>query len=230
MESIADLLHAMAALAWPTIVVIILFLFRDNVKEVIESAKSRKFTVRIAGNELTMDEISQQQLKIISDLQKQLVDLQERLESLTAGGRGPLAGETTGPITESQQPVNRILWVDDTPKENAYLIQSFREQGIDVVTALSTEEALRKFARGSRGFDRIITDMGRFEAGRFNPLAGIELTRRIRPSDPDIPIILFTNPRTAQEKREEAQAAGIDDVTASATALLKLLRPSLYDV
>jgi len=229
MDTFPDLLRALAALAWPTIVIVILFLFRTNLKEVIESAKSRRFTVKVAGNELTMEEINEQQLNLISDLQKQVVDLQQHLQGLSTGGRVPDMTETTSMIDERLQEVSRILWVDDNPKNNAYLIQSFQEQGIDVITALTTEEALRKFSRGSRGFDSVITDMGRNESGRFNPFAGIELTRRIRPADPKIPIILFTSPRTVREKREEALAAGVTEVTSSATGLLKMVQVDLRD-
>lgn len=229
MDTIADLLRALATLAWPTIVIILLFLFRRNIRELIESAKSRRFTVRVAGNELTMEEINEQQLSLISDLQSQVVDLQQHIRALSTGGRVPDGSETGRTAAERLQEVNRILWVDDSPKENAYLIQSFQEQGIDVVTALSTEEALRKYSRGSRGFDSVITDMGRFESGKFNPFAGIELTRRIRPADPEIPIVLFTNPRNAREKREQALAAGVTEVTASATELLKMVQVDLRD-
>lgn len=230
MNTIPDLLQALAALSWPAIVVIILILFRDNVREIIDSAKSRGFTVRVAGNELTMEEVSEQQLNLISDLQQQLVELQAQVGGITTGGRGPGLAESAPTAGERRQEVSRILWVDDKPKSNAYLIQSFQAQGIDVVTAFSTDEALRKLSRGSRGFDRVITDMGREESGKFNPIAGLELTRRIRPAAPDIPIILFTSPRAAHERREEAYAAGIDEVTSSATELLKLLQINLYDV
>lgn len=229
MDTIPDLVQALAALAWPTIVIIILLLFRANVREIIESAKLRRFTVKVAGNELTMEEINEQQLNLISDLQRQVVDLQQHLQALSTGGRVPEMTETARTIDQRLQEFNRILWVDDNPKQNAYLIQSFQEQGIDVITALSTEEALRKFSRGSRGFDSVITDMGRQESGRFNPFAGIELTRRIRPADPKIPIILFTSPRTVREKRDEALAAGVTEVTASATALLKMVQVDLRD-
>lgn len=224
MDALADLLRALAALAWPAIIVILLFLFRQNVREVIESAKSRRFTVKVAGNELTMEEISEQQRNLISDLQQQVVGLQSQLQGLSSGGRGPALGEGVRAVEEGVEGINRILWVDDEPKRNAMLIQSFQEQGIDVITALSTEEALRKLSRGSRGFDRVITDMGRFESGKFNPFAGIELTRRIRPAYPDIPIILFASAQGAREKREQALAAGVTEVTSSATGLLKLLR------
>ncbi len=224
MDALAELLRALATLAWPAIIVILLFLFRRNVRELIESAKSRRFTVKVAGNELTMEEISEQQRNLISDLQQQVVDLQSQLQGLSSGGRGPAVGEGARILEEGVEGINRILWVDDEPKRKAMLIQSFQEQGIDVITALSTEEALRKLSRGSRGFDRVITDMGRFESGKFNPFAGIELTRRIRPAYPDIPIILFTSAQSAWEKREQALAAGVTEVTSSATGLLKLLR------
>lgn len=56
MTELKDLLDGVAALLWPLIVIAILYLFRPAVVAIIESAKSRKFTLKVGGQELTMEQ------------------------------------------------------------------------------------------------------------------------------------------------------------------------------
>lgn len=218
MENIGQILQGLASLAWPVIVIIILFGFRSSVTALLESARARKFTIKVAGNELTMEEASEQQRALISDLQKQIVDIQKSIEAV----RG------TQPVSEAvveerkAAAANTILWVDDKPRNNAFLIESLTEQGISVTTAQSTAEALAMFT--NKKFDRIISDMGRYEEGRFNAVAGLELTRQIRAADRRIPIVIYTSIRSAQEQRQAAIDAGVTEITASPTVLLNALQ------
>jgi hypothetical protein len=50
------LLRGMAALLWPLIAIAVLILFRPTVMAIIDSAKSRKFTLKLGGQELAMDQ------------------------------------------------------------------------------------------------------------------------------------------------------------------------------
>lgn len=63
MESLAKLLSAIATLAWPVAFAYALFRFAAPLKKLIESAHERKFTIKVAGNELTMEEVSEQTQK-----------------------------------------------------------------------------------------------------------------------------------------------------------------------
>lgn len=54
MESLAKLLSALASLAWPTIFAVLIFMLFEPLKKLIESARGRKFTIKVAGNELNM--------------------------------------------------------------------------------------------------------------------------------------------------------------------------------
>ena len=69
MEPLAKLLSALASLAWPVIFVVLIFVFFDPLKKLIESARGRKFTIKVAGNELTMEEASEIQRQTVSDIQ-----------------------------------------------------------------------------------------------------------------------------------------------------------------
>jgi CheY-like chemotaxis protein len=218
MDQMGTLIQAIAALAWPLIVIIILISFRDVVKAVLDSAKWRKFTIKVGGNELTMEEANEQQRQLISDLQKQIVDIKKTLDAFTAT-RQVKETESVGMTTDK---VKSILWVDDVPRNNATLVETLSNIGIDVVTATSTAEAVAKFE--SKKFDRIISDMGRNESGQYNRTAGISLINQIRSIDRNIPIVIYSSSRTAQTYRQEALAAGANEITSSAMTLLNALQ------
>lgn len=218
MEDTAKLLQALATIAWPLLVAFFLIRFGSVIKSVLETAKGRKFSFKVAGNELTMEEASEQQRVLINDLQKQIVEIQKRLE----------AHSVLPPKTEIRQiegtapKVKSILWVDDNPKNNAFLIANISELGIEVDTVLSTAEALSRFE--SKKYDRVISDMGRREEGRYNQAAGIDLAKQLRAIDKNIPILIYSSARAAQSLRDEAYSAGVNEITSSATTLLNSLK------
>ncbi|HRQ42195.1 MAG TPA: response regulator [Chloroflexota bacterium] len=226
MENIPAIIESIALLAWPVIVIVILFSFRSSVKELIESGKSRKFTVKVAGNELTMEEINDQQRTLIADLQKRVGELQEQVDTILNNKRPseiqPSEENSKRVLNEEiADKVRLILWVDDQPKNNSFLIQGLQDQGIQVVTALSTNEAIEKFQNVR--FDRVITDMGRQEDGRFNPVAGIELTKIIRRTNANVPIFAYTSSR-GMSHQQAAYTAGITGITTSPSELLSSLQ------
>ena len=88
------LLRGMAALLWPLIAIAVLILFRPTVMAIINSAKSRKFTLKLAGQELTMEQAIGQIDERIKALQLQVVakgivtDFEyEKLENLANDGQ-----------------------------------------------------------------------------------------------------------------------------------------------
>jgi CheY-like chemotaxis protein len=218
MENASKLIQALAYIAWPLIVAFLLIRFGSVIKSVLASAERRKFTFKVAGNELSMEEASEQQRVLINDLQKQVVEIQKRLEvsQLT-----PTKAEVKR-IENALPKVKSILWADDNPKNNSFLIANLSELGVEVDTALSTSEALSKFE--SKKYDRVISDMGRKETGKYNQTAGLDLTRQIRSIDNDVPILIYCSSRAAQEFRNEALAAGANEITSSPTVLLNALR------
>ena len=172
MEGISTLVTSIATILWPIIVIAILFLFRKSVQGLIDSARGRKFTVKIGEMELSMDELSKQQGDMIKDLQKRVNELQRKIEMKSAmleatsmpkledeAGAEELAEESQEPenlretaskpnaesvTLDIDDDISDILWVDDHPKNNAFLIDSLQYQGISVSTAANTEEADRK--------------------------------------------------------------------------------------
>lgn len=212
MQDFAALVSALASLAWPVVAVFLLVWLRGPVGELIASAKQRKFKIVLAGNELSMEEAAQQQSQVVLDLQTKLAELEKRLGPPPEAAAAPMAARTVAPAR-----VRRVLWVDDIPRNNSYLIAALQERGVEVDTALSTDEGLAKFA--AQRYDVVVTDMGRAE-GRT---AGIDLVRRLRALGTQVPLYIYCSVDSAKRWRDEALQAGASDITASGTSLLGVL-------
>jgi CheY-like chemotaxis protein len=115
-----------------------------------------------------------------------------------------------------------VLWVDDFPDNNAPLIEYIQKAGFEVVTALTTAEAIAKFSE--QDFDRVVSDMRRTEYGRQVETAGLELTKQIRTRNNHIPIFIFTTAQSLEAYRDAAISAGVTDMTDLPVALLHMLQ------
>lgn len=209
MDALAKLLSALASLAWPLLFAVLLYHLFGPIRTLVESARGRKFTIKVAGNELTMEEASEQQRAIVSDLQTKLAELEKRIGS----GIVPLLGTISPPTTSSK----RLLWVDDNPKNNSYLVASLEERGVRVDIALSTDEALAKFK--TTQYDIVVSDMGRPEGNK----AGLDLTTKLKEFRPNVPVFIFCGASAARNLRDEALKVGVTEITSSATTLLSVL-------
>jgi len=209
MEPLANLLSALASLAWPAICAVVIFIFFEPFKKLIESARGRKFTIKVAGNELTIEEASEIQRQTVSDIQSKLAELEKRLATSTPGAF--VLESTPSRISK------RILWVDDLPKNNSFLVASLEERGAKVDVAVSTQDGIEKFK--AIPYDIVVSDMGRPESDK----AGIDLAKRIHKLNPHVPFFIFCGGWAARNLREEALAAGITEITSSGTTLLSQL-------
>lgn len=216
METLPEILKAIATLLWPVIVIAIMLIFRKPVEELIATARSRKFAVKVGEVELSMEEYNKQQSDLIKDLQSQVATLQKSLGQHEHGRVEYQAVETAArPQTRS------ILWVDNHPRNNAVLMENLREAGISVTSALDSQEALGKLRTLS--FDKVVTDLDHPDNGKSNATAGIELVKSVRVMDKDIPIYIYTSAGKAEKMFLEAQEAGANQITGSATILMALL-------
>jgi CheY-like chemotaxis protein len=209
MDGLSKLLSALASLAWPLLFAAVLFQLRDPIRTLIDSARGRKFTIKVAGNELTMEEASEQQRVILSDLQNRIAELQKHVE--------PIVNVENVVHDASVGTPKIVLWVDDRPRNNSYLVAAMVERGLRVDIALSTDEALTEFS--DILYDFVISDMGRPEGEK----AGIDLVRKLRARNPKIPIFIFCGSWAAQKLRAEALQAGATEITSSSTTLMTLL-------
>lgn len=215
MQEFAGLVSALSSLAWPALAAFVLVWLRGPIAELIASAKGRKFKLVIAGNELSMEEAAQQQSQALLDLQAKVAELEKQLgppPEAAAAAAAPMAARTVA----APRP-RRVLWVDDRPRNNSYLIAALQQRGVEVDTALTTDEGLARFA--AERYDAVVSDMGRPE-GRT---AGLDLVRRLRGQGVQVPLYIYCSADAAQRWRGEALQAGANDITASGSTLLGAL-------
>lgn len=106
----------------------------------------------------------------------------------------------------------RLLWVDDRPSNNTHLQRAFEDAGVEVVLALSTEQALDILEKHQ--FSAIISDMGR----REGPQEGYVLLDKLRRSGDGTPFFIYAG-SASLEHRQEAAKRGAQGSTNSATEL-----------
>lgn len=209
MDNISKLISALASLAWPIVLAVLLYKLYEPIRALVESARGRKFTIKVAGNELTMEEVSEQQRVIVSDLQAKIAEI----EKAFGAGLIPLQSQ----INFSASTNKRILWVDDRPKNNSFLVAALEERGARVDIALSTDEAIVKIKKTP--YDIVLSDMGRPEGDK----AGINLTRKLKELRINTPVYIYCGSWAAQNLSDEALAAGVAEITSSGTTLLSVL-------
>ena len=223
MTDFAKILEGISALLWPCIVILLVFLFKPAVAALIESAKSRKFSLKIGGQELTMEEANAQQRTLIADLQTQVLEIQKKIGGISQSKTKQHATKTRGIDQRA-----RILWVDDQPKNNSYFVQQLSDKGFSIDLALSTSEGLRRFDREK--YSIIISDMGRTEEGSYKVTAGLELLKNIRAQSLEIPFIIFCTSRKSREHSSEAKALGVTSITSSPTELMGIIQNELGNI
>ena len=115
----------------------------------------------------------------------------------------PVRSGSRSPLQQDGRDVINLLVIDDQPVILDLILAMGQSQGYRVTTALSGEEGLRMAENGR--FDVILTDLS------LPGMSGLEFSRRIRPLQPDIPLILVTGWEANLEKSQLA-SAGISDV------------------
>lgn len=217
MEEIVKIMDSLSKILWPVILIIIIIFFHPAVKAIIESAKSRKFTLKIGGQELTMEQANEQQRVLFDDIQSQLSELKSKIDITNKQSIGIkeklLKDECINPS---------ILWIDDHPKSKSYFIEQLDERGIKVDIALSTDEGLAQFMTGK--YVCIISDMRRKENGKDIPEAGIILLKKIRNIDAKIPYYIFCSPINVRLIGLKAKESGVTGISSSPSDLFYMLR------
>jgi CheY-like chemotaxis protein len=210
-----ELLNAVAALAWPLLAAAVFGLLYPTLRGVIQS---RGFTVKVGSMEVTVQQVSDQLRTQVDDLQKRVLELQERIGASAAD-----APTATATATESST-ARRVLWVDDNPHNNALEIASLRDNGVDVVQARSTAEALA-LARDTRHpYSVIVSDMGRKEDTGFRSDAGLQLLSQLRNAGDNTPFVIYASDRAVRTHARNASAMGALGITASPSELKRLLQ------
>jgi CheY-like chemotaxis protein len=135
------------------------------------------------------------------------------------------AAKATSAVTRSTAgQLLPVLWVDDHPENNIEERQALEALGIEVQTAISTDEALRRMETTRYGV--VITDLGREEDGTEKTEAGVELIRAVRARYRGTPLVIYAGMR-AFNRREELRGVGATEVFNRATDLVSFVVETL---
>lgn len=199
-------------LAWLLALVVILFSFKETIIAVLTG---RNFTLKVSGMEVSVLQAADATGKGLADVQARLAVLEKAFtESGVVPERPPGADSVGG------KPFS-MLWVDDSPANNAFLIEKLERDGIFVRKALSTDAAMGALGSGEK-FDLIVGDLSWSDYGRENPFAGADFARALRASGNRTPLLIFAG-RRALENRDSLFKAGADRVAASAVEVFKFV-------
>jgi CheY-like chemotaxis protein len=186
-------------------------------------------TIKVGDQEVPVQNATDQLRAELDDLQSKVIDLLKWQAALVTSDPSTRDHEqdVKEPISDiapvAPRP-KRILWVDDVPANNAYLVQRLRNQGVAVTLVTSTDEGLRIFQE-SGPFTAVITDMGRQENNEYRPTAGLELSKRLRELDAHVPVLAYTSARSVRSLSENTlRDGGITLATSSPVELLTALQ------
>jgi CheY-like chemotaxis protein len=232
----ARIIEAIGSLLWPLLVAVLLIRVIPHIPGVVadlrKAVRTRGFRVKVGGVELSVEEATEQLRRQVTDLQSHVAN-QLAAHAMPAPGGPPVApGAPPGAEAEAAStPVPgadrvTVLWVDDSPDDNALEIAKLRDDGLEVLVARSTAEAMDVLSL-RRGVRAIITDLGRSEDGEFRSHAGLALLRQLKEAEQDQPVLVYTSTRRAGLDRQEALEAGATIVTASPTELFAALGRAL---
>lgn len=210
-----DFWSALSNFAWPVVAAVVLYRFHPLVAALLQRDNMQ---IKVGGLELSVQDAAKAH-------GKNIVEIQQRLAAIEANST---ISQNFTSENEGRENINRkdrsILWVDDFPSNNAFLVDSLREKNVDVVLSLGTEDAMEKLKY--RKFGAVITDLGRVENGVDNPNAGFDLIGRIKSSGDDVPILVFAG-RRALEKRRALLEAGAENATNSGVDVLAFVERHL---
>lgn len=213
MEALTKLIEALTTLAWPVLVGVVLYKLAPSVKKILDA---RSFSVKYGDIELSVQDASDQLRKQIEDLQNQVAKL--------------LGEQTTPPeqarVSSLIKTGKVLLWVDDKPKNNAFEVAKFQDDGFRVVQAKSTVEALQIVNEGLIP-DVVITDMGRYENGTYKKDAGLVIIKELRSAGVAVPIFVYTSQKYAQQHHDQSLEVGGNGATASPVALFKIVEQAI---
>ncbi|HEX7147121.1 MAG TPA: hypothetical protein VF512_06395 [Actinomycetota bacterium] len=225
----ARIIEAIGSLLWPLLVAVLLIRVIPHIPGVVadlrKAMRTRAFTVKVGGVELSVEDATEQLRRQVADLQTHMAtELAERGEPAPSGppaSPGAAADAAAGPVAGQGRAT--ILWVDDDPDDNALELAKLRDDGLEVLLARSTAEAMDVLSL-RRGIRAIVTDLGRSEDGEFRSHAGLALLRQLREAEQDQPVLVYTSARRVDLDRQDALDAGATAVTASPTELFAALR------
>ncbi len=184
-----------SALAWPLVILVILWWFRTALREFI--ANISEGSVKVLGFEAfakrkAIEAAATAEVAKVEASGKAPRDATFLLQSI---GKSRRLADWLAHVPLNDLAGRRVLWVDDQPDNNIFETEALQALGIEVEFATSTSEALRKL-QGNE-YDAIISDMARPEDDK----AGYSLLATLRNVRPGTPFILYSSSNTSDQER-----------------------------
>ena len=213
------------ALAWPFVVIIVALLFRKPITNLFSRDNMK---IKVGSLEVSFAEAAKIANEGMVDISGRLAKIEKFFDDATQkditetdiGFHKNKDNSIEFRGHKKSDKVKYLLWVDDYPSNNAFIIERLAQEGVDVTIKTSTKEALDSLI--IKEFDAIISDLGRQENGRDNPIAGLEFVQMTRKKGIDTPIIIFSGGR-AKNMRHELIHAGAENATNSSVELFHFL-------
>ena len=228
----ARIIEAIGSLLWPLLVAVLLIRVIPHIPGVVSdlrrAMRTRAFTVKIGGAELSVEEATEQLRRQVTDLQTHMaIQLAERGDAGPPAPAGPpgapgSVGTEAAAGAAADQGRPTLLCVDDNPDANTLELAKLRDDGVEILLARSTAEAMDVLSL-RRGVGAIVTDMGRTEEGEFRSHAGLALLRQLHEAEQSQPVLVYTSTRRVELDRQDALDAGATTVTSSPTELFAAL-------
>ena len=195
---------------WPLLILTLCILFKGSIESLIRPDPTGNMSVKISTSGVEISRVAAAAAAVAAGAATRAdrdnpVNQSELAANLAQGIEVSL--NRSQPIT-----AKRVLWVDDRPSNNDYLIHAFRGLGIEVVLANSTKDGETALSKGS--FDVVITDMSRPPENE----AGLDLVRNIRKSDSKTPIIIYAAYWASQHRGQE-ENFGVNLITNDPSAV-----------
>ena len=201
--------------AWPVILLIIILIFRHEVRQFLPALAKRLKKADIAGSSFEFAEVA---VKALQDsLESGVEKLKDNPDELASFVRKQVEklpeASASSKLSAQSLPLSgrSILWVDDNPLNNAYEESIFRQLGATIKQATSTEQAVHYLHQASRKYDLIISDVHRDENGHSNPTAGYELLDRIKGYQLQAPFVFYTSSAARVNREKSKLADGVAD-------------------
>ena len=170
----ARIIEAIGSLLWPLLVAVVLIRVLPHVPALVadlrRAMRTRAFTVRVAGAELTVEEATEQLRRQVTDLQTHMaIQLAEQDGAgpppPPAPGSAAGTGEAAGPSGPGRP---SLRWVDDRPDDHALELGKLRDDGIEVLLARALLRQLKEAEHTQPVL--VYTDAARAELDRQDAL------------------------------------------------------------
>jgi CheY-like chemotaxis protein len=197
-----DLMQVIKIIIWPILILVLCIIFRGPISELIKPNPDQSMVVKVGPSGIEISRVASAAAAVAAGAaaraeQGQPVNQQVLANNLAQGIEASLR---SGDVKTLKR---KILWVDDMPSNNDYLIRAFQDLGIVVTTSTSTSEAQKELSDNK--FNLVISDMSRPDDDR----AGLALIKIMRELNVQTPIIIYAAKWASEHKGQEKEIGAI---------------------